>query len=339
LLLPLQIHAGRDTDEAIMMWNPPWTLPFVMPFGVMPARVAQLAWLVLHLFVVLFCADWAWRWSQGPVRLRWVAWLLALTFIPTAFVLQAGQITPLVLLGLVGFLHFHQRNGWLAGACTLLIAIKPHLLFLFWVALLLWAVPRRQWSMLLGGLAAGGVATLVAWLCNSAVLAQYQEAMLHRPPEQWVSPTPGSMLRLMFGQNPFWLQFLPTLAGLAWFLPYWWTRRDRWDWAEQMPLLVMASFLTACYGAWPFDLVILLLPVIQAAAWTAKQAHRVTTITAVASFLGINGLALAMNVLHFPSFWFIWMTPAVLAAFLLLRPWRNAPPRPTQQLAVEGGLT
>src|SRR5947207_1920622 len=39
-LLPLQQAAGRDTDEAIMMWNPPWSLAVVLPLGVLPAREA-----------------------------------------------------------------------------------------------------------------------------------------------------------------------------------------------------------------------------------------------------------------------------------------------------------
>ena len=38
LLLPLERGAGRDTDEAIMMWNPPWTLALAMPFGLMDSR-------------------------------------------------------------------------------------------------------------------------------------------------------------------------------------------------------------------------------------------------------------------------------------------------------------
>src|SRR5262245_19868791 len=46
-LLPLQTANGRDTDQAIMMWNPPWSLAFVLPLGLLPAREAQLLWLVV----------------------------------------------------------------------------------------------------------------------------------------------------------------------------------------------------------------------------------------------------------------------------------------------------
>ncbi len=328
LLLPLQRLAGRDTDEAIMMWNPPWTLPLVMPLGLLPARVAQLLWLLVNLAAVLFCADWLWRFLDGPPKLRWLAWLLALTFLPTAFALQAGQITPLVLLGVVGFLRFHRINGWLAGACCLLIAVKPHLLYLFWPALWFWGIQQKRWGAFLGGLLTGAAALGVAIACNPSVLAQYHDALAHRPPEQWVSPTAGALLRLVFGEGHFWLQFVPTLAGLAWFVPHWLRHRRSWDWAEQTPLLIMVSLLTASYGAWPFDLVVLLLPLLAVAVRVALRPSPVLLGTALACWTAVDGVALAMNLLHAPSFWFIWMTPAVLAAYLLLRRLEVSQPRP-----------
>ena len=42
LLLPLQQAAGRATDEAVMMWNPPWSLAVVLPLGLLPARAKTL---------------------------------------------------------------------------------------------------------------------------------------------------------------------------------------------------------------------------------------------------------------------------------------------------------
>ena len=52
---------------------------------------------------------------------------------------KLGQIVPFMLLGLVGFLYFVRRKQWwLAGMMTVFIAIKPHTLYLFWFAMLLW---------------------------------------------------------------------------------------------------------------------------------------------------------------------------------------------------------
>src|SRR2546430_13113210 len=112
----------------------------------------------------------------------WLAWALALTFVPSLIVLRAGQIGPLILLGMVGFLHWERRGlFFLAGAACVLIGIKPHLVFLFWIALALWAIERRRWSVLIGGVLTGLIATAIPMLCNSSVCRQYWEAMTQHP--------------------------------------------------------------------------------------------------------------------------------------------------------------
>jgi Glycosyltransferase family 87 len=318
LLLPLEQEAGRDTELPVMMWNPPWTLTFVMPLGLFDARLGQLVWLLLNLGVIIFCADWTWQYYQGPSAYRWLAWALAFTYVPTMMVLRAGQIGPLILLGIVGFLHYEKKGQlfW-AGAACVLIAIKPHLLFLFWIALALWAVQRQRWSVLIGGFATGLIATAIPLFCNPDVCQQYWYALTHHPPEEWISLTLGSILRLLFGENQFWLQIVPAIPAVIWFAFYWRKHHGNWQWGEQMPLLTLVSFLTTFYGAWPFDLVILLLPVVQAAVWAANE--RRLRIPALIIYLGIDILALVLNLAGVTSIWFIWMTPALLAAYLSLR--------------------
>src|SRR4051794_14540860 len=44
----LETQAGRD-EKAILMWNPPWTLPFVLPLGWMPVPAGHIFWLLLQL--------------------------------------------------------------------------------------------------------------------------------------------------------------------------------------------------------------------------------------------------------------------------------------------------
>ena len=324
-LQELERRAGRDTDEAVMMWNPPWTLTVAMPIGLLKPRVAQLLWLAISFVLVVVCADLLWNVYGGPAARRWVAWLLALTFMPTLFVLHAGQIGPFILLGITGFL-VAERAGrpWLTGAAGVLIAIKPHLVYLLWIALAVWTIRRpvpTRWKVIAGGLLAGAVATAIPLLCNPAVLDQYREAMVHRTPDQWKSPTLGSLLRDVFGADRFDMQFAPTLLGLAWLTVVGWRDRNRrWTWPDRMPMLLLVSFVTASYGAWPFDLVILLPAVIHVAAGLAARADRVQTIAAGAAYVVINGAALTMNQLHYTSETFIWMAPSLLLAYAFLRP-------------------
>jgi Glycosyltransferase family 87 len=325
LLLPLEREAGRDTDEAVMMWNPPWTLSLAMPVGLLPARIAQLLWLAVSLGLVLACSDRLWLVYGGQVSRRWVAWLLALTFVPTLFVLQAGQIGPFILLGIAAFL-IAERVGlpWLAGACGVLMAIKPHLVYLFWIALAGWSLSRpmpSRWKLIAGGLIVGLIATGFPLIANSQVLGQYWEAMTHRTPEQWKSPTIGSYLREALGETQFGLQFAPTLLGLAWLAAdSWRSRKRKWDWTERMPLLLLVSFVTASYGAWPFDLVILLPAVIHVGAGLASTRDSRKSILAFAVYAAVNLAALISNLMHLKSDTFVWMAPCLLAAYVLLRP-------------------
>jgi hypothetical protein len=311
-LRQLEKAAGRDTP-AVPMLNPPWVLPLVMPFGLLEVQTAQLLWLLLQLCALVVSADWLWHLYGGTSAKRWVAWLVAFTFLPSYFSLTAGQISPLLLLGTAIFLHAVRTNRpVVAGGSTLLLAIKPHLLLLVLVALLLWSVQERRWSLLLSATLTGLAATLIALVCNPDVLTQYVH-MLKNPPAEYRSPTLGYLLRLWLGEDRFWLQFLPPLAGLAWLVAYWRRHRRNWDWQRHLPLVLLVSLLTAAYGAWPFDLVLLLVPVLQ----VAVRPHRPRL--AVGLHVVINGLALFL-LLGGPEFLtFLWLTPALLAAYLLTR--------------------
>jgi hypothetical protein len=325
LLLPLERDAGRDTAEPIMMWNPPWTLTLAMPVGLVQARVAQLLWLAVSLVLVVWCADRLWAIYDGPTDRPWVSWLLALTFVPTLFVLQAGQIGPFILLGLTAFLMLERAGrSWLAGAAGVLIAIKPHLVYLFWIALAVWAGRRplpERWKLIAGGVIAGLLATAIPLACNHGVLDQYRDGMTNRTPEQWKSPTVGSLLRELSGTERFDLQFVPTIVGLAWLAAIGWRdRRAAWVWRDRLPMLLLVSFVTSSYGAWPFDLVILLPAVIQIAATLSASGDRTRMTIAVAAYVAMNAGALAMNLAHCTSERFVWMAPSLLAAYVALRP-------------------
>jgi hypothetical protein len=318
-LLPLQQELGWPDDFPNMMYYPPWTLALVMPFGLLSFGVSRMAWLVLNLIVAVFAADRLWSYFGGPAKYRLWAWVVALSFVPTLVVLRIGQIGPLLLLGVAGFLVFERRRqGWLAGAVLLLATIKPHLVYLFGLAVLLWAVDRRRWSVLMGGSLAALAALAVALACNPEALDQYRYAVAN-PPSGNVTPTFGALLRLVLGEDQAWLQFVPSVFGVLWFAFYWAKHRRTWAWEEQAPVLLLVSFLTTSYGSWVFDLVVLLVPILQAAVWAFSSADRRLGAIALGSYLAIDGLALVLNLRQavYPAF--IWMTPALLVAYLACR--------------------
>jgi hypothetical protein len=344
LLLPLQRAAGRDTDEAVMMWNPPWSLAVVLPLGLLDPRPAQLLWLAVNLAAVGFCGDRLWLLMGGKREQRWIGWVVALAFLPTLFALQSGQIPPLVLLGAVLFLEC-RRRGWpfLAGAATLLLAIKPHLAYLVWLAILCEALTRRQFAVIAGGLTAGLVAVLIPLAFDPQLLHQYADAMGNRPPSQWKSPTIGTLLREVFGAELFRLQFVPVVFGLGWFAWHWRRHGQSWDWGEQLPLLLLVSFVTAPYGAWPFDMVLLLPAVtrliakmlppftptplpggergvenpLPAGERVVCEANWVRGRLVLAGLLAVNLGCLYMNLRQTGSYAFIWVSPAILVLYAI----------------------
>ncbi|HKI33776.1 MAG TPA: glycosyltransferase 87 family protein [Gemmataceae bacterium] len=318
-LFALQRDYGCPDDRPVMMYCPPWALPFVMPFGALDYGSGRLAWLLLHFGLVLVCAAAAWQMFGGSPGRRWVAFGLALTFFPTLITLRMGQLAPLLFAGLLGFLYFlRQGRGLLAGLALLPATLKPQLFHLVWLALLLWAVRARRWSVLCGAALGLVVATGLALAPNPNVLGEYADVMTHHPPAECLSPTLGSVLRLFFGRERFWLQFLPPMLGVAWLVPHWLRHRCAWDWQEQLPLLLLVSLLTTSYGAWPFDLVVLLLPVLGTAAALSGAVRRSRALGVLAGYLAVNALALALNLCGVDGFWFLWMAPAALVAYLAL---------------------
>jgi len=314
-----------NREDTIIFYNPPWSLPLLLPFGLFKNFTAfRLVWGALVIAAIFFCSAWTWRTYEGPAELRMICLVATLVFAPVLHVMQSGQIGPLVLLGVVGFLCFSpRRQNWLAGAVLLLAAVKPHLLTLVWLALLLWTVEQRRWGILLGGLLAVLVATAVAWIFNPRILEEYWTAMRENSPaRQWVTPTLGSGLRLVYrglGLGDDWpmLQYIPTMLGFL-FLPFYYlARRRQWKWEAQMPLLLFLSFLAAPYGAWVADMVVLLLPMIQAAACLCRFRPRWWPVAA-AVYIGINGIAIWLSARPGQTWWFLWMAPALLVTYLLV---------------------
>ncbi len=61
-----QRQIGNESGAALMMWNPPWTLPLTMAIGTIPWRLGQLVWFALNMAAVLASPAIAW-WSIGPM--------------------------------------------------------------------------------------------------------------------------------------------------------------------------------------------------------------------------------------------------------------------------------
>ena len=318
-LFPLQKVQGWPEDVAQMVWNPPFCLPLLVPFAAPPFRTGRGLWLAFHVTLVALSAAWLWRSYGGDPR-RWpLAWLVAFGFVPTLVALRLGQIGPLILLGAAAFLPAVRSRRWaLAGLAAALLALKPQLVTLFWLALPFWALAHRRWALLAGTAAAIIVMTIIAIISNPSVIGDYRAAVATHPPFEYATPTLGTALRLLFGRDRHWLQFAPTVTGLIWGIAYCLPRLKSWRWEDELPLLLLVSLFTTAYG-WRYDQVLLLPAVLQATLWVIRDGRPAVVRAAVVGFILFNLMSILTVPLAGTEFAFIWTMPVLLASYLGLR--------------------
>src|SRR5439155_16115391 len=128
---------------------------------------------------------------------------------------------PFLLLGLVGFLFWIYDSSWAAGVATVLIAIKPHLFGVFAAALFLWTVHQRRWSVFAGAVLTLTVIMACLLAADPHLIDEYMHCMKVHSPSDCRTPILGSLLRVLFGPDQFWLQVVPQVIGLVWLVVYW----------------------------------------------------------------------------------------------------------------------
>lgn len=281
----------------VMMWNPPWTISLILPFSLMDYRTARTIWALLQMMLVMTSAGWLWYFYRGQTQTAYLAALAALLFPASLVALGNGQISPLVLWSLCAFLCLEERGrDLLAGVAASISLIKPHLVFLIWASILLWSVHQRRWRILLGASLAIAILMIAPAVLDPDIARQYVNAMREYPPDYYLSPTAGTLARLLMGWDKWWPQFLPTLVGAAWLVWYWWPRRYSWNWKNHLPAVLAASLLSSAFG-WLFDQVIFLIPVIQLS--TRLVGQRRTGLAKVAWKMLI--LACVLSIILWPS--------------------------------------
>jgi hypothetical protein len=312
-MLREQTEIGLEQAQPIMMYNPPWTLVLAMPPATLRFRLARSIWLSLQILTVLWCASRLWVLYGGAPRHVIRACYLALLWMPTMVAINLGQVSSVVLLGLVGFLwSLDNRQDVAAGACLSLTMVKPQIVALVWVALVLWAVANRRWKVLAGAAASIAGASLTAAWMNPNVFVQYRRLMATAPPTlEFESPNLATVLRVMIGTDRSWPQFIPTCVGVVGVVLLWHRRRKTWEWSRELPLLVLLSCLLTAYGGWAFDLVVLLVPVIATAVTVVRSGRRSLVVCGASAFLAVSLVAFVMHQARVPQAGFVWMTPAV----------------------------
>ncbi len=301
LVADLEHSSGIFIDTPLVLKNPPWAIPFILPLGLFSYRVDFALWTVFSVMVVLFCARSIWRELKLPDSL--VPVVLPLVFGPTIVQLMLGQWTVLVLPGLTIFLiAVGRRQDWLAGASLLLLLGKPHLTLLFLLAVALWVIREKRWTVFLSGFLAFVAANLIIGLINPRIFGQFWERTGQVVQETYVYPNMGGLLFLISGKHA--LALLPQFAGLIWLAFYWKTHRQNWNWWDHGMFVILCSILFSYYS-YPYDEILALPALLIAFASGNRRRFLVAfTLTNLGYFIYISGLAGRLGF----DFMFLWWT-------------------------------
>ena len=361
----VQRSLGWD-DTAIIMWNPPWVLTLVTPFGLLPIERAYGLWVLLHLTLLATSAHLLWLGFGGPKRLWWIPQLIAATFTPSIFLIGSGQLTTFVLFGLAGFAWVSgigyrvcrvsgkyresqqtsilrdtryptypipdkpDNRPLVAGAFAALTAVKPHLLSLFalWlvIGMLHSRVARR---VVLGGVVVGLAVSLAALATNPHCWAQYRDALQaptsaeHHHIADWKPPLIGWWLRQAIPEKPFFVQWLPLAMASLGFAVIMFRNGVALSSpsvrSSSFPMIVAGSLLVSPYGAWMYDLV-LLLPLLLTVAVDMARAPSVSGIvTGVLLLTAVNATTLIMMLNRTSSEWYVWVAPVLILGAIAVR--------------------
>ena len=307
----IEVGLGAPYEFLNIMWNPPWLLVWILPLLLLPFKGAALAWWYLNTALFLSCGIAIWRllapgkaWNR--VRIE-VALIATVAFIPGLLTIRMGQMSTLLLVGVVGFLYCVEKDKpFLAGMFLTLTTIKP-LLYLLWIAVAWWVITERQWKVVVGAGATLVVSLSALTAISPAWITGYQRA-LQSPPLYWASATLAAVLHLSIFKNWPGAYFLPTAVGSVLLVGYLLTKRPRLNWRTALSPLLLASVATAAH-AWTFDQTVLLLPFLQIVSGMLSQEPQMRPRRKrwiAGALLAIGAIMLIGNQLKIPNHLFFW---------------------------------
>lgn len=313
-MLALEQSVGWKINDALMMLNPPWTLLYAMIFGLFSYPISRFLCFLIQLSIVTLCAILLWKIYNGNKRREWIAWLALLSFGPILHALRSGQVTILVLLGSIGFLYFvNRKSDFWAGIFAGLVFYKPHLLYLFIMAVIIWSISRHRYRILLGILSTLVVSVVLVYLFNPQIIGQYIDMVRFYPIENWMTSTLGAYLRVLIDPGSFYIQLIPSLIGIAWLLIYWFRHDKSFEWKTSLPLISLVSIVTNPYG-WTLDVTVCVLCVI---CITSLLEISPWTIGKTLIFITYWGANLSITFLSGSQNWFWWFPSFLLVWYLV----------------------
>jgi hypothetical protein len=315
-MLTIEKSVGWLRDDALMMLNPPWTLSVAMFIGIFNYPLSRYIWFILGTAVVGWCAVSLWKLYHGNKKYPWAGLVVLFTFGPILHALKSGQITLLILLGMVGFLYFYRKGAhfW-AGILASLLFVKPQLLYLVILAIFIWSLANKRYLILVGMISGLIISLGAVLVTNPNAVAQYFQMVRNYPFNSWVTTTIGANLRVLLGPDRFYLEFIPSVIGVAWFLVYWIKHHNSFDWINDLPLIILISAVTTAY-AWTLDYMVCIIGILQISALFDFYRWSWTKLLILLMYIFIDLLVIFSR---FNQNWYWWLPVSLLIWYLFAR--------------------
>ena len=307
-VLQLEQATGLGDLQIKLTPSPPAGLSLLLPLGYMSAKAGLVLWMMVQLACLAASIAIVWLMAGRPAsRLH----LFGFLFAPAVACIMAGQVGIFCLLGVALFLYLHKTHPFWAGVALLPCSLKPHLFLPVVLVLLLWSILQRSSRVLVGFVVALAASDAVVTLFDPHIWSQYF-AMIHTGGLQGrFAPTLSAYLRWDVAAQAGWLEYLPTIAACIWAAWFFWSRRARWDWANEGLVVLLVSLMCAPY-AWITDESVL-LPAVLLGVYRALDAKR--ALAPIILFAGVALVELLSNV-RITSWYYTWTSPAWLVWYL-----------------------
>jgi len=238
----------------------------ILPLGMLSPYWAWVAWMAIAVTSLVIAIRVSWRIYGDGLTPPPIFLLVGYLFAPVIACLVMAQMGTVLLLGIVLFFLLAEERPFVAGVVLLLPMAKPHFFALLWPILLVWAITRRKWPLLWGIGSAFLWANAVAVAFDPAIFQHYREMLRLDRMQNEFMPNLSGIVRALFFRRFFWFQFVPVGLGMLWSARYYWKNRQRWNWPQHGPLLLVTAAIVAPYS-WMTDEVALLPAVLQGVLW------------------------------------------------------------------------
>lgn len=254
----VQLATGLGNEEPMLYFNPPWTTIIMMPLALFPLRLARAIWATTSLLMLIVAGVWLRNifWPNTSRMAHRVAILIPILFVQGWEAVAIGQLSPLVLLGLVGAMRFYPQRPALGGVLLVLALVKPQLVMGALVLLGLRALIDRSWRFFAGIAGVLGTLLLILTVTRPNWPADYL-SVFSELPLFWATPTIATLMRALFPTSPV-VELFAAIAALLMVPLALWTIRSR-SWNEGVGMAVLLTMLLTIYS-WDFDHIMLLIP-------------------------------------------------------------------------------